>query len=56
MKTRRTESRKLALRRETLRALDSLTPDQLLQAAGAGGINKSVGNGCASLSGGTKYC
>lgn len=55
MRTERIDTRnkrKLALRRETLRALDSLTPEQLALAAGG----DRLGHLGISLSAGTKFC
>ena len=45
-------SRKLGLKRETVRALSSLGPDQLAQVAGGSGYVVTH----PSVSGGSKYC
>jgi len=51
-KTKTHASRKLGLKRETVRALSSLGPDQLAQVAGGSGYVVTH----PSVSGGSKYC
>jgi hypothetical protein len=53
---RRSQDRKLALRRETLRALSSLRPEQIARVAGGADPIQGRSAKCQSLGWTSKFC